>query len=333
MDNGWSGVAMCQQGEINLMQSWTRFLFKAFFVASCAFTAAGFGLACIALINLAPVALWGEGVLLFTPFLTVPLSIPAGGLVYLWCYTHQMEWLDAGFTDSQRYPSKPQLIVSSIGFVAGLAALHIAVNGFYPKNFDLAWREEIRLGNGGRAVVETRRTYERLDFLRLSEFKNVRLNSSQLNFEPTAGEPRVSITTPLQPVYLNQIDGVWYLVLADREDSSEQMQPKTSWGKGYNTLGQRLMVLKGRAFEASPWEAAPTAIVFRNLLSADIFDLAKARAAEKHLVTLAEKQTLAYRYVNTSPGPDPLRITRNEAMKAPLLAEYQEAIAGLIKPP
>jgi hypothetical protein len=314
------------------MHSRARFLFRAFFMASSGAIAAAFGIACIALINLAPVAIWGEEALIFSPFFTVLPSLAAGGFVFVWCFTHHMEWLDAGFTDAQRRPAKPQLVVSGITLAAGLAALYIAANGLYPKFFELAWREEIRLGNGRRAVVETRRTYERLDFVRLREFGNVRLNSTQLSVEPAAGEPRVSVSTLLQPVYLNQIDGVWYLVLAGRDDSRERGLPRDNWGNGYNTLGQRLAILNGTTFEAAPWEKAPTAIVFRNLLSADIFDLAKAKAAEKHLMTLYEKQTLAYRYVNT-PGPDPLRITRSEAMKTPLLAEYQEAIAGLIKPP
>jgi hypothetical protein len=243
-----------------------------------------------------------------------------------------MEWLDAGFPASQRSPSTPQLITSAITLAAGVAALYIAVNGLHPKFFELAWREEIRLGNGGLKVVETRRTYERLDFFRLSEFKNVRLQRTQLSFEPVAGEPRVSVSTALQPVYLNQMDGAWYLVLAGREGGLNAEQPKDEWGGDYNTLGQRLAILKGRRFEPAPWEKAPRSLVLRNLLSADIFDLAKAKAAEKHLMTLYEKQTLAYRYVNM-PGPDPLRITRSEAMKTPLLEEYQEALAGLIKPP
>jgi hypothetical protein len=314
------------------MQSGSRFLFKALFVSSTGLAAAVIGMACIVLINLAPTAILGDGILIVSPYITGIPSLVAAFFVARWCFIHHMEWLDAGFPASQPSPSTPQLISSVITLAGGLAALYIAVNGLYPKSFELVWREEIRLGNGGLKVVETRRTYERLDFLRLNEFQNVRLQSTQLSFEPAVGEPRVSVTTQLQPVYLNQIDGVWYLVLAGRKGDPHGEQPKDDWGDSYNTLGQRLAILNGRAFEPAPWEKAPRPIVFFNLLSTDIFDLAKAKAAENHLVTLYEKQTLAYRYVNT-PGPDPLRITRSEAMKTPLLEEYQEALAGLIKPP
>lgn len=314
------------------MQSGSRFLFRALCVSSTGLAAVMIGIACIVLINLAPTAIWGDGILIVSPYLTGIPSFVAAFFVSRWFFIHHMEWLDAGFPASQRSPSTPQLITSAITLAAGVAALYIAVNGLHPKFFELAWREEIRLGNGGLKVVETRRTYERLDFFRLSEFKNVRLQRTQLSFEPVAGEPRVSVSTALQPVYLNQMDGAWYLVLAGREGGLNAEQPKDEWGGDYNTLGQRLAILKGRRFEPAPWEKAPRSLVLRNLLSADIFDLAKAKAAEKHLMTLYEKQTLAYRYVNM-PGPDPLRITRSEAMKTPLLEEYQEALAGLIKPP
>jgi len=316
-----------------LMQSGSRFLYKALFKASSGVIAAAFGIACFTLINLAPIAIWGEQILIVSPFFTVMPSLAAGFFVSAWCFTNHMQWLDDGFTDAQHRPAKPQLIVSGIALVAGVAALYIAVLGWYPRFFEVVWREEIRLGNGDRTVVETSRTYERLDFIRLREFGEVRLNSTRLSFEPAAGQPRVSVSTRLQPVYLNQIGGVWYLVLAGRDDSRERGRPGDNWGNNYNTLQQRLAVLNGGTFEAAPWEKAPAAIVFHNLLSTEIFDLAKARAAEKHLMSLGEKQTLAYRYVNTAPGPDALRITRSEAMKTPLLAEYQEAVAGLVKPP
>lgn len=314
------------------MHSGSRFFFKAFLKASSVVIAAAFGIACVALINLAPFAMLGEEARIFSLFFTVLPSLAAGSFVFAWCYKHHMEWLNAGFTAAQSRPAKPQLLVSGIALAAGLAALYIAVIGLHPKFFELAWREEIRLANGARMVVETGRTYERLDLIRLRELGEVRLRSTRLSFEPAAGQPPVSVSTRLQPVYLNQIDGVWYLVLAGRDDSRERARPGDNWGTDYNTLQQRLAILKGNTFEAAPWEKAPAAIVFHNLLSTDIFDLAKAKAAEKHLMTLYEKQTLAYRYVNM-PGPDPLRITRSKAMNTPLLEAYQEAIAGLIKPP
>jgi hypothetical protein len=170
-----------------------------------------------------------------------------------------------------------------ITLAGGLAALYIAVNGLYPKSFELVWREEIRLGNGGLKVVETRRTYERLDFLRLNEFQNVRLQSTQLSFEPAVGEPRVSVTTQLQPVYLNQIDGVWYLVLAGRKGDphgENRKTPKTTGRRQlFNTLGQRLSDTERGAFEpVPPWEKAPRPIGFFNLLS-DAYRLTWPRRA------------------------------------------------------
>lgn len=317
------------------MHSWSRFPFKALFVSSAAAMAAAIGIICIALINLAPVVFWGYEILLASPFFTGIPSLVAGIFVFRWCFIRQMEWFDAGFPESQQSPSRPQLLFSSVTLLAGLAALFVAVNGLYPRFFELAQREEIRLGNGGLTVVDTLRTYERLGALRLSEFKNVRLHSTQLSFEPATGEPRVSFKTQLQPVYLNQIEGVWYLVLTGQDDRQDPIQSKDKedWGNNYNTLGQRLAILNGHEFKPATWEKAPRSIVFQNLLPADPLDLPNAKTAEKHLMTLYEKQTRAYRYVNTPLGPDPLRITRSEAMKTPLLTEYQEAVADLVKPP
>jgi hypothetical protein len=310
----------------------SRFFFAVLFVVSSAMTAAAFGLACFVLINLAPTLIWGEAILMVSPFITGLPSLAAGLFVSVWFFKNVLEWLNYGLQPPRKSPSVAQIIFMGITIVSGAAAIFIVSHGLYPQFFDLAWREEIRLGNGEVKVVETRRTYERPGF-RLNEFKDARLHSTQLSFEAIAGGPKVSVKTQLQPVYLNQLDGVWYLVLVGQDDGLKRTLRHENWGGNYNTLGQRLAILNGSEFEPVPWEKAPGAIVFHNLSSTDIFDLAKAKAAENHVMTLGEKQTLMYRYVNTPPGPDPLRITRSDAMKTPLRAEYEEAIAGLVKPP
>lgn len=307
----------------------SRFFFAVLFVVSSAMTAAAFGLACFVLINLAPTAIWGMEILLVSPFFTGLPSVAAGLFVFAWLFKNVLGWLEYGMQPPRATPAVPQTIFMGISLASGAAAIFIAMNGLYPQFFDVAWREQIRLANGEVKVVETRRTYERTGW-RLREFKDVRLHSTELSFEPAPGAPRVSVKTPLLPVYLNQIDGIWYLVLVKRWDAAT---PKDGWGSDYNTMGQRLAVLNGQKFEPAPWEKAPQAIVFRNLLAEDIFDLSQAQAAGKHVMNLDEKQTLSYRYVNTASVPHPLRITRSEAMKTPMLAEYRQAIADLLKPP
>lgn len=314
------------------MNSLSRYFFKVLFVASSGLTAAGIGIACFLLINLAPTVIWGDEILVVSPYFTGIPSLVAGFFVFAWFFKNVLEWLNYGFQPQQRSPSGPQFIFTGVTIALGIAAIFTATNGLYSQFFDLAWREEIRLGNGELKVVETRRTYERTGW-RLHEFKDARLQSTELSFEPAAGEPKVSVITQFQPIYLNRFDGIWYLVLAGLDDSLNQALPKENWGSSYNTMGHRLATLDGREFKPISWEKAPRSIVFHNLLSTTIFDLAKVKATEKHVMTLGEKQTLMYRYVNTPPNPDPLRITRSEAMKTPMIAEYRQAIDDLIKPP
>jgi hypothetical protein len=314
------------------MNSLSRFFFAVLLMASSALTAAGCGIACLALINLAPAAIWGEGILLVSLFLTGIPSLVAGLFLFGWIFKNVMGWLEYGLQPPRNTPAAPQAIFMGITVISGATAIFIAINGLYPQFFDLAWREQIRLGNGEVKVVETRRTYERTG-LRLHEFKDARLKSTELSLEPAPGEPRVSVKTPLQPVYLNQFDGVWYVVLVGPDKGENPELPKDGWGSDYNTMGQRLAILNGRKFEPARWEKAPKAIVFRNLLAADIFDLPQLQTTGKHVMNLDEKQSLSYRYVNTASVPHPLRITRSEAMKMPMLAEYRQAIDDLIKPP
>jgi hypothetical protein len=313
----------------DLMNLLSRFFFKVLFVAASGLFAAAIGGGCLLLINLAPMAIWGEEILLVSPFFTALPSLAAGLFLFAWFFKIALEWFEYGFQPPRKAPAVPQSIFMGIILASGAAVVFIAMNGLRPQFFDVAWREEIRLGNGEVKVVETRRTYERTGW-RLHEFKNARPHSTELSFEPAPGAPRVSLKTPLLPVYLNQIDGIWYLVLVKRWDAAT---PKDEWGSDFNTMGQRLVVLNGRQFEPASWEKAPKAIVFRNLLAEDIFDLSQVQAAGKHIMNLDEKQTLNYRYVHTASVSHPLRITRSEAMKTPMLAEYRQAIADLIKPP
>ncbi|MEO8389832.1 MAG: hypothetical protein ABI893_08685 [Polaromonas sp.] len=304
-------------------------------MASSGLIAAGFGVGCLLLINLAPTLIWGEEILLVSPYFTGLPSMAAGLFVFAWLFKNVLGWLDYGFEPPRKSPAAPQAIFMGITLAAGAAAIYIATNGLHPQFFDLAWREQIRLGNGELKVVETRRTYERTGW-RLHEFKDVRLLNTELSFEPAPGEAKVSIKTPLQPVYLNQFDRVWYVVLVGPDkglNPENPGRPKDGWGSDYNTMGQRLAILNGQQFEPAPWEKAPKAMVFRNLLAEDIYDLPSVIATGQRVVNLDEKQTLSYRYVHTASVAHPLRITRSEAMKTPMLAEYRQAIDDLIKPP
>lgn len=310
----------------------SRFFFKLLFMVASALVAAAFGLACLLLINLAPTFIWGEEILLVSPFFTVLPSALAGLFVFAWLFQNVLGWLEHGMQPPRATPAVPQAIFTGISLASGAVAVFIAMNGLYPQFFDVAWREEIRLANGEVKVVETRRTYERTG-RRLREFKDVRLHSTELSFEPAPGSPRVSFKTPLQPVYLNQFDGIWYLVTVGADKGVNATLPEDGWGRDFNTMGQRLVVLNGRRFEPAPREKAPKAVVFRNLLAEDIFDLPQVQAAGKHVMNLDDKQALSYRYVHTESVAHPLRITRSEAMKTPMLGEYRQAIADLVKPP
>ncbi len=90
------------------------------------------------------------------------------------------------------------------------------LTGFiYPPLFDLSWDEEVQLHDGRAIVVHLKFTYERLS--RFSKYGNSILRNTEMSFD--AGPPHGRVTQLFrrqQPVMLDQSNGQWYVVLAER---------------------------------------------------------------------------------------------------------------------
>ena len=192
---------------------------------------------------------------------------------------------------------------------AGLvSALLLGACGL-PRLFELTINEELGLQDGSIVTVETTVQYQRTDLF--SKYENALRRVTTLKFD--AGPPygRIVFTTWLRPVFLDQIDGKWYLVLTGQGPFGKSDETADQWGHSFTTLEQRLAILEGRGFRPIPWELSPKSIQVENL-----FPLIDAKVlAELSGKTVSRKDKQDW-LTNRVADPSRRQITR-PAQKAP----------------
>jgi hypothetical protein len=179
--------------------------------------------------------------------------------------------------------------------------LHVLVNGLYDREFTLAWREPVQLVDGTVVQVQRKHEYRRPGSA-LSKYADAVREAEELTLD--AGQGPVTLKTSGRLVHLNRIDGVWYAVLA-----MDHRMGQDAWGKDFNTMQQRLLVLKDGRFHGAPWSTAPGAIVLHNLLG-ETFTAQDVVGWQAKPLDLQRKRTLLRRALRERPRPDALRITR-----------------------
>jgi hypothetical protein len=136
-----------------------------------------------------------------------------------------------------------------------LASWPFLTGFFYPPFFDLSWDEEVQLHDGRVIVVHLKFTYERLS--RFSKYGNSILRNTEMSFD--AGPPHGRVTQLFrrqQPVMLDQANGQWYVVLAQR--GNIYLIRDEDWGPTQTSTGLRVGVLKRTRFSPIPIDVLPT---------------------------------------------------------------------------
>jgi hypothetical protein len=301
------------------------------FAVSAAVVAAGIAISIVFAVNYAPVLIWGSDVLIVSPYFTGIPSLIAGVIVFGICFTKIQAWLCDGLSKIESRPSIYRLVFAISSMLIGLFCIYLSSIGLRSQFFKVKWTEEIRLDNGELITLQRLRTYQRFGF-RIEKYKDSRVENTTLIFEPSKGEPKVTLKTALEPVYLNFFEGKWFLVLSGRDEYRDKaLNPdEQDWGKEYNTMGQRLAILDGGKFIPTTWDKAPNAIVLYNLITNEVFKIEKYYGDSPHIVLEAEKRELIRAHLERPPGPDPLRITRHQAMKKSMEVEYKTSKEEII---
>jgi hypothetical protein len=139
--------------------------------------------------------------------------------------------------------------------VGAFASWPLLTGFFWPPFFDLSWDEEVQLHDGRVIVVHLKFTCERLS--RFSKYGSAILRNTEMSFD--AGPPHGRVTQLFrrqQPVMLDQKDGQWYVVLAQRGNIN--LIRDEDWGPMQTSTGLRVGVLNGTRFDSIPIDFMPT---------------------------------------------------------------------------
>jgi hypothetical protein len=307
-----------------LRRIFLKIIYKILFYVSSLLIALALGIAVAALINLFPIIFWGREILIVSPYFTGIPSLILGAIAFKFFTKKISRWFDAEKLDISLIPRTPQFFVALMSLVVSVFVFHVASNGLYPQFLTIVWDEEIQQNNGQVQQIERQYLFERFG-LRLSKYDDLISRKATISFEPSKGEARVTLSTMLAPVYLNKIGEIWYLVLAGQSDSLNKTMVEQDWGNHYNTMGQRLAVLKGQTFMSVSWEEAPDEIILNNLIPSRSLQFSLATPGMKRIVSMPEKTGILRGIITNPTGPDALRITRHHAMGKQMILEYKEA--------
>lgn len=182
----------------------------------------------------------------------------------------------------------------------------------YPQYFDIRWQEEVELHDGRKIVVNVANTYERrgMSFTRYTE-NNITFRQKSLSFERRPGQT-YTFRTRMPLAYIGEFDGEWYVVIAGQGpfgNYPEEMP--THWGGNFNTLLQRLAVLRGDTFTPIPWTLAPSQLTKMNLMDSVFFT--EFLDWDGKILTLEQKNA----FDAANPTPYRQEITRPIGFKKP----------------
>lgn len=184
--------------------------------------------------------------------------------------------------------------------------------GLWPRNFDIAWDEEVQLHDGRVIVVHIKNTYRRLGF-RLYQYDDAIATHGEIAFDSESKFGTIVLRTGLGVPFIDLIDDQWYIVLSGQGPDNRPEEPGEFWGHDFTQTEKRLAVLRDGKFVPSAWELAPNSIQNRNLLFTgmsikELVDISKKR------ITLDIKQQLKIQY---PPHPEAREISRPLRMKQP----------------
>lgn len=189
--------------------------------------------------------------------------------------------------------------ILSLATLAGLTACSRS------QFFNIGWDEEVKLHDGRVIVVNFKFTYERLD--RFSDYGRAILRDTVMTFD--AGQPlgRVSQAFKrMQPVALDQQDGVWYAVIEPRGAGDSPTISGQDWGPMQNGQGQRTVKLTLGGVKVIPIDEFPDQLIEFNLLR-EYGPLDELARFDKRLVDLGTKAS--YRAMHNI-HPDLVRLTK-----------------------
>jgi hypothetical protein len=203
------------------------------------------------------------------------------------------------------------LVPILFALLAGYSA-HASAFGLFPRYFDIAWQEEVQLGDGRVILVGVKQTYVRRGAA-LSRYDDVTLRKTELNFDAGQGRGRIKFASRLSISLLDQVGGDWYIVLYGQGPYGNYPDEMPShWGHDFTTNEERLAKLKNGQFVPVAWEEAPTGAILKMNLGPGVYSVESLASLDGKTVTLEDKRKFKTLY---PPGPGGNGIARPLRMK------------------
>lgn len=196
---------------------------------------------------------------------------------------------------------------SPVVLVALLSGGYFLVFGWYPRFFDIQWDEEVQLHDGRVTVIHVKQTYERRG-ARRSLYENTTFRRNEFTIAGGAGIEPIFFGSRLGISYIDQIDGIWYVVLFGQGpygNHPDEMPDR--WGQDFTTQEERLARLENGRFVPTVWENAPSNSILHDNLVVGSMSVAVLASFDGKTMTLNDKKRLRENY---PPGPGGGQISR-----------------------
>ena len=156
--------------------------------------------------------------------------------------------------------------------------------------FDLSWEEEVKLHDGRVIIVKLKYTYERISTSNFGRYESAIPRDTEMSFDAGAPYGFVSQTIKgFNPMFLDQKEGVWYMVMYGSPYRNSENIPGQDWGPSENGYGQRTAILQDGQFKSVSMRTLPEIFIEPNMLM--LYGSAAEHAKFKGTrVTLAQKR-------------------------------------------